>query len=163
MSKAIILTQTGGPEVLKLASTTLPALQPTEVLISQTAIGLNYLDVHHRSGQRALELPSILGFEACGYVEEIGSNVTNLQAGDRVIYATAPGGAYCDKRVIDEKYLLGVPDNINDFQAAAITAKGLTAHLLLRRTYNVKPQDVILVHAAAGGVGSIFMPVGQAP
>ncbi len=127
-----------------------------EVLVRHTAIGLNYIDVYFRTGSYpAAEFPFIPGFEAAGVVEAVGSEVTEFEPGERVAYASRPIGAYAEQRIISADRLVKVPDSIDDRSAAAMMLKGMTAHYLLRRTYNVKPGDTILFHAAAGGVGLI--------
>jgi NADPH2:quinone reductase len=158
MSKAIVIHETGGPEVLKLQQVNIKQPGSGEVLIAHSAIGINFIDIYHRSGVYPLPtMPSMLGIEACGYIEDIGPDVEGFQIGDRVAYATSLiPGAYSEKRVINAKYIVAVPDYINDEQVAALLAKGLTAHYLLRRTFFVKFGDTVLIHAAAGGVGKIL-------
>ena len=126
-----------------------------EARIRQTAVGLNYIDTYNRRGIYPLPLPSGLGGEGAGVVEEIGPGVTDLAPGDRVAYGNAPIGAYAEARLIPADRLVKLPPGITDQQAAAMMLKGLTAQYLLRQTYRVKPGDPILVHAAAGGVGLI--------
>jgi NADPH2:quinone reductase len=154
MPKAIRIHETGGPEVLRLEDVVVEAPRPREVLLRQTAIGLNYIDTYHRTGLYPLELPAILGREAAGVVEAVGDDVDSRIVGDRVAYALEPG-AYCEKRVIDVDRLVRLPDSIDDRTAASMMLKGLTAQYLLRRSYRVNPGDTILIHAAAGGVGLI--------
>ncbi|AIL65935.1 Quinone oxidoreductase 1 [Rickettsiales bacterium Ac37b] len=157
MAKAIIIENTGSPSVLKFK--TIKDTKPPKgmVLIKHTAIGINFIDVYYRNGSYSLpKLPAILGFEACGYVEEIGEGVEGITIGERYAYATAPMGSYCDTRIIDPQYLIAVPEGISDEQASSTLFKGLTAHYLLRRTFFVKPDDKILIHAAAGGVGQLL-------
>src|SRR5690606_20710040 len=122
----------------------------------QTAIGLNYIDTYHRSGLYPLPLPTGLGSEGAGIVEQIGPNVTELAVGDRVAYASGPLGAYAERRLVPADRLVSIPAGISDDQAASMMLKGMTAQYLLRRTYRVKAGDTILVHAAAGGVGLIL-------
>jgi len=155
MVKAIIIQNIGGPEVLQIKDIKLPPLHDGEVKIKHSAIGLNFMDVKFRRGDEdsKTHLPAIPGFEACGIVEETKGDVGSLKIGDRVAYATAPMGAYCEARNIHHKYLVGVPDNITDEQAVAVLFKGMTAHYLTKRTYFVRPGIFVLVHAAAGGVG----------
>ena len=156
MVKAVVIDNFGGPDVFKLKEIKLNNPGFGEVLIHQTTIGINFLDTHQRDGSILIPLPGIVGCEACGVVEEIGEGVQGITVGDRVAYGTAPYGAYCEARVIDQKYLVNVPDYITDEQAAALLLKGMTAHLLLRRTFFVKKNNTILVHAAAGGVGQLL-------
>jgi NADPH2:quinone reductase len=156
-TKAIIINETGDANVLKLQEHVIGAPGPNQVLISHKAIGVNFLDIYYRKGLHKLDnLPAILGTEACGYIEKLGQGVTGFKVGDKVAYATSITGAYCRARIIDTKYLVGVPDVISDELAAAFLAKGLTAHFLLKRCYFLRKDDTILVHAAAGGVGRIL-------
>jgi NADPH2:quinone reductase len=156
MSKAIRIHAHGGPDVLVYEDADPGRPGEGEVLLRQTAIGLNFLDAYYRSGLYPAPkgLPLIPGSEAAGVVTEVGPGVTDLKAGDRVAY-TMPVGAYCRERVVPADRLVKVPDGVSDEQAAALMLKGLTAEYLLRRTFVVKPGDTILFHAAAGGVGLI--------
>lgn len=158
MSKAIVIEKYGGPEVLQYK--TVPDSRPGkgEVRLKHSVIGVNFIDVYHRTGLYPLELPFVPGTEAVGYVEEVGQEVEGLEEGDRVAYGIGDGttGAYSEARNINAKYLVKVPDGVTDEQAAAVTLKGMTAHYLLRRTFVVNSKDTILIHAAAGGVGSIL-------
>ena len=120
-----------------------------QVRLRQTAIGVNYIDVYHRTGLYPLQLPAVLGREAAGVVEAVGEGVGGIQAGDRVAYVLQPG-AYTDARLIDAQRLIPLPDFIDDLLAAAMMLKGLTAHYLLRLTYRVEAGDTLLIHAAAG-------------
>src|SRR5580692_978714 len=153
----VIITQPGGPEVLRYEPYEVGAPGPREVLIRQTAIGLNYIDLHHRTGRYALpRYPSPIGLEAAGTVEAVGADVRGLAPGDRVAYSAPPIGAYADWRCLPVDHLVTLPPSISSELAAGILTKGLTAHYLIFTTYVVKPGDVILVHAAAGGVGLIL-------
>ena len=154
--KAIKIKKNGGPEVLDLEKINLVKPDNNEVLIKHSAIGLNYIDTYHRSGLYPLKLPSGLGMEASGVVEDIGSNVTNFSVGDKVAYASAPLGGYSTHRVFPTKNLVKIPENINLETVAALMVKGLTTFYLLHKTYPVKSGETILFHAAAGGVGQIF-------
>lgn len=156
MTHAIRIHQTGGPEVLIYEDVPRPEPGPDEVRIRQEAIGLNYIDVYFRTGlYRAPALPVVIGQEAAGVVDAVGSNVTTLNLGDRVAYA-GPLGAYASERVIAADRLVRVPDTVSSEQAAALMLQGLTAHYLLFRTFAVQPGQHILVHAAAGGVGLLL-------
>jgi NADPH:quinone reductase len=155
MPHAIRIHKTGGPEVLTWEEIVLGKPGPGQVRLRQTAVGLNYIDTYNRRGIYPLQLPSGLGGEGAGIVEEIGPNVTDLQPGDRVAYASGPIGAYAEARLMPADWLVKVPAGVTDQQAAAMMLKGLTAQYLLRQTYRVKPGETILVHAAAGGVGLI--------
>jgi len=155
---AIRIHEYGGPEVLAWEEVELPDVGPGEALIRHTAIGLNYIDTYHRSGLYPVaELPAVLGCEAAGVVEAVGAGVEHVAVGDRVAEGTA-SGAYSERRVLAAEHLVKLPDEITDEQAAAIMLKGLTARMLLRQTYAVEPGDAVLVHAAAGGVGTILCP-----
>ena len=156
MSKAIRVERTGSPEALQWADVPVGQPGPGEALVRHTAIGVNFIDVYHRRGLYPLpSLPAVLGLEAAGVVEAVGSGATSVTPGDRVAYAGGPTGAYSEARVIPADRLVKLPDGIDDRRAAAMMLKGMTAEYLLRRTYAVKPGDTILVHAAAGGVGLI--------
>jgi len=156
MGIAIRIHETGGPEVLQVEHHD-PGMPGTgEVLVKHEAIGLNYIDVYHRSGLYPLpELPAIIGMEGAGVVESIGSGVTGLNLGDRVAYAGVPPGAYAERRCIPAHRVVKLPEGIATAQAAAIMLKGMTARYLLFGCYLVKMGDTILIHAAAGGVGSL--------
>jgi NADPH:quinone reductase len=157
MTHAIVVRQHGGSEVLSWEETQLSPLQPDEVRIRHTAIGLNFIDVYFRSGiYPPASLPFIPGMEAAGVIETVGETVTGFSIGDRVAYAGGPLGAYAEARNFPAERLLKIPDEISDRQAAAMMLKGMTAEYLLCRTYPVKAGETILVHAAAGGVGQIL-------
>ena len=155
MVQAIRFAKTGGPEVLEWQPVEVGKPGPGQVRLKHTAVGLNYIDTYQRSGLYPMPLPSGLGSEAAGIVEEVGSGVSGLKAGDRVAYAGGPLGAYSEARVMPADRLVPVPDGITDQQAAAMMLKGMTAWYLIRRTHVVKPGETILIHAAAGGVGLI--------
>ncbi|OEY87130.1 quinone oxidoreductase [Wolbachia pipientis] len=158
MIKVIQIRKTGGPDVLEYINRDVCNPQDEEVLIRHTVIGLNRYDVEHRNGIRKLKnLPAVLGMEAVGIVEKVGNKVNEgLKAGDRVGYCTAPPGAYCEKRVIHQKYLFKIPDNVQDEIAAAVLFKGMTAHYLVNHSYKIKPGAFVLVHGANGGLGQII-------
>lgn len=157
MSKAIRMRQTGGPEVLSWEDVDVPAPGPGQVLLRHTAVGLNYIDTYHRSGLYPVPgLPSGLGMEAAGVVEAAGEGVTDLEVGQRIVYASGPPGSYAERRTMSAERLIPIPDGIDDQTAAAMLLKGLTAQYLLRQTYRVQAGETILVHAAAGGVGLIL-------
>jgi NADPH2:quinone reductase len=129
---------------------------PGEARIRQTAVGLNFVDVYNRMGLYPVPMPSGLGSEGAGIVEEVGAGVTGLQLGDRVAYGSAPVGSYAEARLIPADRLIKLPNSIDDKTAAAMMLKGLTVQYLIRQTYRIKKGDTILLHAAAGGVGSIL-------
>jgi NADPH:quinone reductase len=153
----VVMTGPGPPEVLRYEEYAPPAPGAHEVLLQQTAIGLNYIDIQHRSGRYPLpHYPSPIGTEAAAVVEAVGSAVRDLAPGDRVAYSSFPIGAYADRRVMPADRLVKLPDGLADDVAAAIMTKGLTAHYLIFTTFPVKRGDTILVHAASGGVGLVL-------
>jgi NADPH2:quinone reductase len=155
MPHAIQLQQPGGPEALEWTEVIVGEPGPGQVRLRQTAVGLNFIDVYHRTGLYPQPAPFIPGVEAAGVVESVGPEVDWLQLGDRVAYA-GPIGAYAEGRLIDADRLVKLPDTIGDEQAAAMLLQGMTVQMLLRRVYPVQAGDTILVHAAAGGVGLIL-------
>ncbi len=154
---AFVLRRTGGPEVLEAEHIDVPKPGPGEVLVRHEAVGLNFIDTYHRSGLYRLPLPSGLGGEAAGIVEAVGEGVAGYREGDRVGYFTGPPGAYASHRAIDAERLVKLPDSIAADQAAAAMLKGCTAEFLIERCARVAPGQTVLVHAAAGGVGSILV------
>jgi NADPH2:quinone reductase len=155
MAKAIRIERTGGPEVLRFVDVTVGPPGAGEARLRQTAIGVDFVDVYHRTGLYPLSLPTGIGVEAAGVVEEVGAGVERVKPGDRVAYVAAPG-AYATERVVPADRLVRLPDSLGDTAAAGAWLKGLTAAALLLRTHPVQAGDTILVHAAAGGVGSIL-------
>jgi NADPH2:quinone reductase len=156
MGKAIRLYETGGPEVLKWEDFDPGSPGSAEVLIRHEAVGLNFIDIYHRTGLYPLPaLPAVPGMEGAGIVEEVGNEVTDFVKGDRVAYAGLPPGAYAESRLIPAHRLIKLPDKISAKQAAAMMLQGMTARYLLKGCYRVGKGDTILIHAAAGGVGSI--------
>ena len=157
MTKAIRLYEQGGPEVLKYEDVDVPAPGAGEAQVRHEAIGLNYIDVYLRSGLYPLpQLPWTIGMEGAGVVEAIGEGVSEVAVGDRVAYAAPPPpGAYADARNMAAQYLVKLPDVISFEQGAAMMLQGMTVEYLIRRTYPVKADEIVLVHAAAGGVGLI--------
>ena len=155
MVQAIRFAKAGGPEVLEWQQVEVGAPGPGQVRLRHTAVGLNYIDTYQRSGLYPMPMPSGLGSEAAGVIEEVGPGVPDLKPGDRVAYAGGPLGAYSEARVMPADRLVPVPAGITDRQAAAMMLKGMTAWYLIRRTHVVKPGESILIHAAAGGVGLI--------
>ncbi|MFJ5488092.1 quinone oxidoreductase family protein [Hansschlegelia beijingensis] len=155
MAKAIRISQTGGADVLSFEDVEVPAPAKGQAAIRQTAIGVNFLDVYHRTGLYPQPLPLTLGSEGAGVVTAIGEGVTEIAVGDRVAYAGGPLGAYATERVLPADRLVKIPAGVSDEIAAAAMLKGMTAQYLLRRTFRVGPEHVILFHAAAGGVGQI--------
>jgi NADPH2:quinone reductase len=153
MSMQIRFHETGGPEVLRVEDTEAAPPAAGEARVRQHAIGLNYIDIYHRSGLYPVPLPSGIGLEGAGVVEAMDAKVQDIKVGDRVAYAGGPLGAYATVRNIPTDRLVKLPGAISFEQGAAMMLKGLTAQYLLRRTYRVQPGDAILIHAAAGGTG----------
>jgi NADPH2:quinone reductase len=156
MVKAIVIKEFGKANVMNLEETNLPKLKNNEVLIKNLSIGLNFIDVYHRSGVYPLPLPTGLGLEAAGVIEDIGSNVKEFKVGDRVAHAAAPPGSYSEKQVYPQEKLIKIPDYISNEIASCIMLKGITSEYLLFRAYKVKKNQFILFHAAAGGVGQVL-------
>lgn len=155
MPKGVRIHALGGPEVLKLEDVAVPAPSAGELQMRHTAIGLNYIDIYHRTGIYPIRLPAIIGSEAVGVVESVGAGVSEFKRGDRITYAPVIG-AYCEIRNLPADRAIPVPAGISDDEVAGMMLKGMTARSLLRRAYPVKKGDVILIHAAAGGVGLIL-------
>jgi NADPH2:quinone reductase len=156
MAKAIRMYETGGPEVLRWEEYDPGQPGPGEALVRQEAVGLNFIDVYHRTGLYPLpSFPATPGMEGAGIVEAVGQGVTEVSVGDRVAYAGLPPGAYAEIRTIPAHRLVKLPEGISTRQAAAMMLQGMTARYLLHGCYKVKAGDTILIHAAAGGVGSI--------
>jgi len=154
---AVRVHEHGGPEVLRYEEVDVGRPGPGEARVKHTAIGLNFTDIHFRTGRYPLqEFPHVIGMEAAGVVEEIGAGVTEVQVGDRVAYASEKPRAYAQMTVMPVTRLIKLPDFIDDETAAAAILKGLTAQYLLRGAYAVEAGETILVHAAAGGVGLIM-------
>ena len=155
MAHAIRIHANGGPEVLKWEAVQVEKPGTGEVRLRQTAVGLNYIDVYHRSGLYKLaSLPAVIGMEGAGVVEAVGPGVAELKVGDRVAYAGVLG-AYADERLVPADRLVRLPDDIDDVTAASMMLQGMTARYLLRETYRCTAETVLLFHAAAGGVGLI--------
>ena len=155
MTHAIRIHQTGGPEVLKWEEVQVGEPGPGQLRIRQAAAGLNFIDVYHRSGLYPQRAPFTPGVEGAGTVEAVGDQVHDFKPGDRVAYA-GPQGGYAEERLIDADRVVKLPDEISFEQAAAMMLQGMTVRMLLRAVYPVKEGDMILVHAAAGGVGLIL-------
>jgi NADPH:quinone reductase len=156
--KLFILEKPGKVDGFKLIEVEDPKPAKGEVLIKQTAIGVNFFDIHFRKGDYKIsKFPAVLGMEACGRVEQVGPGVTDYKPGDRVCYATGPIGAYAEKRVINQKYLITPPENLTDAQIAGSILKGLMAHTLLFRVHLAFKTRRILIHSAAGGVGQFLV------
>ena len=156
MPRVVKIEKNGGPEVLEIKNVDTKDPRPDQVLIEQKAIGLNYIDTYHRTGMYPLPLPTGIGLEAAGVIKKIGSKVKDFSVGDVVAYAGVPLGAYAEERVYSADKLVKLPDGIAAETAASIMTKGLTVYYLLYKTFQVKSNDTVLFHAAAGGVGQIF-------
>ena len=158
--KAIRPKQVGGPEQLQLDDFPTPAPGPSEVLVRVAAAGVNYIDIYHRTGLYPLPLPLAIGLEGAGTVEQVGSSVRELRVGDRVAWCGVPG-SYASHVVASAERLVPVPDNIETNIAAALLLQGLTAHYLTRSTFPLRADHVVLVHAAAGGVGLLLVQLAK--
>jgi NADPH2:quinone reductase len=156
MTGAIRVSATGGPEVLRWETIELGAPGPGQVRLAHTAIGINYIDVYHRSGLYPLPLPFIPGVEGVGVVEAIGPKVTGLTPGTRVAYAPLLG-SYAEARLAPADRLIALPSNVADDIVAGLLLRGMTVEFLVERCYHVLPGEWVLWHAAAGGTGSIAM------
>ena len=156
MPKSIIIQKNGGPEVLELQEVNIGSPGEDEIKVTNLAIGLNYIDTYHRSGLYPLTLPSGIGLEAAGKIEEVGKNVSDFNKGDNIAYASMPIGAYSQQRIIPAKIAVKIPNGISHKLAATLMTKGLTTNYLLTKTYILKAGEIVLFHAAAGGVGQIF-------
>ena len=154
MTHAIRIRETGGPEVLKWEEVDVGAPGPGQVRLRQEAVGLNFIDVYHRTGVYPQTTPFTPGVEGVGVVEAVGPDVSLVKTGDRAAYAGAIG-SYAEQRLIAADRLVKLPDSISSEQAGAMMLQGLTAHMLIRQIHDVKPGETILIHAAAGGVGLI--------
>ena len=161
-ANAIRIEKQGTPDVMRLQSIEVAAPGAGEVLLRQTAIGLNFMDVYLRGGQYPLPMPSGIGCEGAGVVEAVGSGVTGFAKGDRVAYGGSAPGSYADLRLMPADRLVKLPADISEEQAAAILMKGMTVEYLLQRCYPVKRGEFVLFHAAAGGVGLVAGQWGRA-
>ena len=156
MTHVIRIHEHGGPDVMKWETIDVGDPGEKEIRVRHTAVGLNYIDTYHRSGLYKIPLPSVIGREAAGVVEAIGSAVTDFKVGERIAYGSAPIGSYSEARLVAADRVVKIPEGVTDRQAASIMLKGMTAQYLIRRTHAIKPGDTILFHAAAGGVGLIL-------
>jgi NADPH:quinone reductase len=159
---AIRIHETGGPEVMRLEEVPVAAPAAGEVQVRQTAIGLNFIDVYDRSGLYPQKLPAGLGREGAGIVVAVGPKVRDVRLGDRVAYVLKTPGSYCEVLNVPAELIVKIPADIRDEQAAVLMLKGMTACYLLRHTHRVQRGEFIVVHAAAGGVGSLLSQWGKA-
>lgn len=158
MPKAIVIRTYGGPEVLQLEEVASTAPKPDELLIQQTAVGINFHDIYVRSGlYKSLSLPGTPGIEGAGKVLQVGAAVKGFSEGDRVAYITPNYNGYSSERTIPAEIAVPIPDSIDEITAAAVILKGLTVQMLANQVTTIKPKDKILVHAAAGGVGQLLV------
>jgi NADPH:quinone reductase len=158
--KAIVVEQFGGDEVLQYKGVATPEPKTGEVLVKLGAIGLNFIDVYHRTGLYPMPLPLIPGLEGAGTIEAVGEGITDLAVGDRVAYASQIG-SYAEFVAAAADRLIKIPENIDEQQAAAAMLQGMTAHYLVSSTYALKSGDTALVHAAAGGVGLLLIQMAK--
>ncbi|MBI5817891.1 MAG: quinone oxidoreductase [Verrucomicrobia bacterium] len=155
MPHAVRIYETGGPDKMRWEDVQVANPGLGEVLVRNTAVGLNFIDTYHRSGLYPVPLPATLGMEGAGVVESVGQKVNGFKAGERVAYAN-PIGAYAERLLRPAARLIKIPAGVDDKVAAAIMLKGMSAWYLIRRTYKVRKGDTLLMHAAAGGVGQIL-------
>jgi NADPH2:quinone reductase len=158
--KAIKVSQTGGPEALVLVDLPAPKPKANEALVQIKAAGVNFIDVYFREGRYATPVPFVNGQEGAGVVTEVGSDVTEVQPGDRVAY-TGVIGSYAEYAAVPANRLVKIPDALNFAQAAAAMLQGMTAHYLLHSTYKLQPGETALIHAAAGGVGLLLVQMAK--
>ena len=161
MSTAVQLTRTGGPEVLEIADVETGAPEAGELLVDVAAAGVNYIDTYQRQGIYPIDLPFVLGLEGAGTVAEVGEGVTDFAPGDRVAWQGSLG-SYAARKRVPASGAVKVPEGVSDEVAAATMLQGMTAHYLVRSTYEVKEGDDVLVHAAAGGVGLLLVQLAKA-
>ena len=157
--RAVLVNETGGPDVLTAQEVPRPEPGPGELRVDVAAAGVNFIDVYFRTGAYPLPTPFIAGCEGAGVVNAIGTGVTDCRVGDHVAWAMVPGAGYAQQVIVPAERAVPVPVGIDDETAAAILLQGLTAHYLTRSTYPVRPGETALVHAAAGGVGLLLTQV----
>ncbi|MET8423708.1 quinone oxidoreductase [Nocardia sp. NPDC004860] len=156
MAQAVRFYETGGPDVLRWETAEVGEPGRGEVRIRHEAVGLNFADTYFRTGLYPAALPAGMGVEAAGVIEAVGPDITDFRAGDRVTYTGSPLGAYSTERVMPAEHLIRLPEEIPFETAASMTMRGLTTAYLLRRIHPLRAGDTVLLHAAAGGVGSLF-------
>lgn len=155
--RAIRIDAHGGPDVLRVADVDAPEPGAHEIRVRHAAIGVNFIDTYHRTGLYKIALPGGLGLEAAGVVDAVGADVARFRQGDRVAYCSGPIGAYAEAHVVNEARAVKLPESVSFDIAAAALLKGMTARYLLRKTFPVKRGDIVVIHAAAGGVGQIVV------
>ena len=161
-ARAIKIEEQGPPSVMQIEREAISSPGDGAALVRQSAIGINFMDIYQRSGLYPLSLPSGIGLEAAGIIEGVGTGVSHIMPGDRVVYSGGPPGSYADCRNVIASRIIKIPDSISDEQAAALVLKGTTAEYLLERAYSIKGGEDVLFYAAAGGVGSIAGQWGKA-
>ena len=159
--KAIRIDRNGGPEVLEYVDVPVPAPGPGQVLVRQTVAGINYIDVYVRTGLYKGPLPTIIGREGAGVVEAVGEGVSGVAKGTRVAYTQAGAGGYAEANVVEPRFLVEVPGDVDDRTACALMLQGFTAHYLTHDTFPLQPGNVALIHAAAGGVGQLLVQLAK--
>ena len=159
--KAIRIAETGAPDVIRVEDVARPRAGAGEIVIRHAAIGVNFIDTYHRTGLYPVPLPSGLGLEGAGVVEDVGAGVDRFKVGDRAGYCSGPLGAYGELHAVPAARAVKIPAGVDDTIAAASMLKGMTARYLLKRTFSLRAGDVAVVHAAAGGVGQIAVQWGK--
>lgn len=154
--KAIKMSEYGGPDVLKIEETTIGKPQSGQALVNIKAAGLNFIDIYQRRGTYPVNLPYIPGLEASGVVEAVADDVKNVKPGDKVSYVHKPG-SYAQQNLVDAEFLIPIPEKLSFEDGAAFPLQGMTAHYLLHEFRKVKPNDIVLIHAAAGGMGLLLV------
>lgn len=154
--KAIQMTQSGGPEVLQLRDVPIGKPAKGQALVRVEAAGINFIDIYQRKGIYPVKLPYVPGLEAAGVVESVGEGVKNVKAGDRVAWVHEPG-TYAEKALVHAEHLIPIPPQMSFEQGAAFPLQGMTAHYLIHEFRKIKPKDVVLIHAAAGGMGLLLV------
>ncbi len=158
--RAVRIHEYGGPEVLRVEEVPTPTPGPGQALVRVEAVGVNFIDIYQRRGLYPLELPVALGQEAAGVVEAVGPEVQEVRPGDRVVFSNVQG-AYAEYVLAPAWRLVPIPDGVTSEQAAAVMLQGMTAHYLTHSTYPIKPGDVVLIHAAAGGTGQLLVQMAK--
>lgn len=158
--KAIRIHQTGGPEVMQLDEVEVPSAGEGQLLVKLHSVGVNFIDTYHRTGLYKLPLPLTLGMEGAGIVEAVGPGVSGFQKGDRVAYTSAQG-SYAEYSAIPGRLATKLPETIDFETGAALMLQGMTAHYLTHSTFALKAGDTVLLHAAAGGAGSIILQLAK--
>jgi NADPH:quinone reductase len=156
MVKTVVFDAPGGSEVMKIIDVEVPPPAKGELHVRHTAIGVNYIDVYHRSGLYPVPLPGTLGLEAAGVVEAVGEGVKGFKPGDRIAYGNGPRGAYAEARNLPANRVLKLAKGVSDETAAGMMLKGMTVRFLLRQTYKIKRGETLVFLPAAGGVGLIL-------